>query len=492
MAATGTSTSIGIESSDLAKQPVLSQVIMQEPITQEEAEFPRRYGIPTYFQVSPTQVALLLNRRVTNAAVVDLEDGWDICVFDSFEQIRASNIKPSLRNYIEPHPEAGTPVEMVHHLPIGGFVPLGAKLPDGRDHPHAGTGFGLSSLSGHPAGRDEAVPTTSNKPRHSAGLLVQYAFDGRELRITSQERIDRENYFPGYYMMGRGLSPALPDGEDLIFALVGGELDEHVAEFFRRCEETGRKPLRGGAGKLGECYGAYFSRWRRIDGVWRIVEMQRIFEPGPDQCGEPTMVRDGDGSLLVSVRSKGAEVPPGERDAVGKENLYQAFRVYRSTDNGKSWQRVLCLPEMRGATPVTINQMGDGEVYIAANPTLPVQKDSKGRTIAMVHQRQRLWIWPLTADRTDVERPRCVMDAVETFGPPRPLESHACDNLWKLDHPLGLVCRLGDGQWHNLFAFRVSDGATNSGGASAAPQSGLYMYELPGEVQAKFQPWRFG
>lgn len=203
------------------------------------------------------------------------------------------------------------------------------------------------------------------------------------------------------------------------------------------------------------------------------------------------MVRDADGSLLVSVRSKGANVEPGERDEVGKENLYQAFRVYRSKDNGKSWNRVLCLPVMRGATPVTINQMGDGEVYIAANPTLPLQKDSKGRTMAMTHQRQRLWLWPLTDDRTDVQQPRCILDAVESFGPPRPLEGHSCDNLWMLDHPLGVVCRLRDEQWHNLLGFRVTDSATNSGGASAAPESGMYLYELPSEMKQPFLPWKF-
>lgn len=271
MTATGTSTSIGIESSDLEKQPVLSQVILQQAITQEEPDRPRHYGIPTFFQVSPTQVALFVNRRVTNTAVVDLEDGWDIVVFDDFEQIRAANIKPSRRNVVEPHPETGDPVEMVNHLPIGGFVPLGAQMPDGSDHPHAGTGFGLTAVAGHPADRDEAVPMTSKKATHSRRELLQYEFDGSAFRISDVTEIDTENYFPGYHVMRRGLSPALPDGEDLLLTIAGGEMDEHVDEFFRKCKETGREPLRGGSGKLGECYGAYFTRWSRIDSKWTLV-----------------------------------------------------------------------------------------------------------------------------------------------------------------------------------------------------------------------------
>lgn len=308
--------------------PVNPPVILEKPLLHQDDSYPRHYGISTFFQVSPTQVAMLANRRVTPVPVVDHEDGFDIFVFDDLNQLTPDRAQPGVYQHVETHPGTGEKLAMVPHLPVGGFVPLGAKLPDGSDHPHAGTGFGLDAVVGHPVDHSSPIPLhRQGVPNHAFHRLYQYKFDGEKLHILSMDKVPDELVL-GWRLGRRGLSPALQDGEDLITVMTGGIADEHVDAYFKRLEELGEKPR--GSKDLGQCTGAIFTRWRYGAAGWGIVEVNRVVEPGPDMCGEPTLVRDADGSLLCSVRSKGSDAEPGERDARGMENLYQAFRVYLS------------------------------------------------------------------------------------------------------------------------------------------------------------------
>jgi hypothetical protein len=472
--------------------PILKTILLKEPLNQT-GQNPLRYGITHFFQVSPTQIALLANLRVTNMPVVDHEDGWDVFILDDIEKFTPTLAQPGLRNHTQNHPVTGEPYDMVHHLPIGGFVPLGALLPDGSPHPHAGTGFAMAVIKAHPSDHKNPVPPVDRHGDMGYLSLLQLRFDphSQKLLITSQERIAPDTFFPGWIMGWRGLSPAIPDGADLLCAHNAGQVDSSVETYFQKLKASGLKPLAGTNGPLGACNAAAISRWQFGPKGWRPVSMRRIPEPGPDMGFEPTLIRDADGSLLCSIRGKGANVPPGERDATGMQNSYESFRVYRSSDNGLTWHSHLAIHGVRAASPVTINKLADGSLYIFANPTYPIMKDSKGRTIPLVMHRQKLWAWPLSADRKSVGSPLCIFDAIERFGPPRPLDTHCCDNHWYLDHPLAMPCRLADGNWHNLLAFRIADGATNTGGALAPPQAGTCLMELPTPSQPTPAPWRF-
>ncbi len=468
--------------------PSLKTIHLTEPVN-NPGPHPYRYGIPHFFQVSPTQIALLANIRVTNMPVVDHEDGWDVFILDDIEKLKPENAQPGPRNTSENHPQTGEPHDMVHHLAIGGFVPLGARLADGSTHPHAGTGFAMGYVKAHPSDHKNAVPPVDRHGDMGFLTLLQLRFDGEKLHITHHERINPDTLFPGWTMSTRGLSPALPDGPDLLFAHNAGQIDPSVETYFQKLKESGLKP-HAPNNPLGACNAAAISRWQYGPTGWRPVSMRRIPEPGPDMGFEPTLIRDTDGSLLCSIRGKGANVPPGQRDAAGMQNLYESFRIYRSTDNGETWLRHLCIHGIRAASPVTLNQLADGSLYLLANPGHPVIKDSKGRTIPLVMHRQKLWAWPLSPDRKSVLPPLCIFDAIERFGPARPIDTHCCDNHWYLDHPLAMPCRLADGNWHNLLAFRLVDGATNTGGAFAPPQAGAYLMELPTTLTIP-APWRF-
>ncbi len=461
----------------------LLHVPVDQPVDQTQ-----QYGVGKCLQVSPHQIAVLTNRRVTNQAITDYENGWDVIVVDDISQINESGAKSVVTNTRETHPRTGQQLVMVQHLPIGGFVPLGAKLQDGRPHPHAGTGFGLAVIHGYPADNSLADAHVA-KDMHHYMALFQFAFDGENFSVTDMEPLRNDEVLPGYWVYNRGLGTAIHDGEDMLSGLVAGRDDQLARAHAERLKNAGREPYLAAKDPVGECYGSGISRWRRGPNGWRPVTFTPVPKAGPDMGFEPSIVRDHDNSLLMTIRGKGANVPPGESDC-GLENTYEHFQVYRSTDNGESWHSVIHQPEMRAPTPTSIVRAADGTVFIAANPFRPLEKDSKGRVVMKQRQRDQLWLWPLTDDRSGVGEPFVILNCTETFGPPRQNDAESHDNRWFADHPVGGVFRLADGKLHTLIGFRVSDAATTSGGAGAATPSGAWIAEIHTEGEG-ICDWKF-
>jgi hypothetical protein len=448
------------------------------------------YGVPTLYQVSPTAVACVANIRVIGVGQVDFENGADAILFDSLDSIDAAKAVPLVRNRTAVDPDTGERIVLVMHAPNGGFVPLGARLPDGRPHPAAGTGFGFSSASKHLESTAFGASPTAFKSRlRSHPLLLQYRYDGVTFKVVSGTPIVQESFFPGWTTLGRGLGGAVPDGEDLLFGLVGGQDNDAARAHRARLAKSGRPLHPHAGGPLGECYGSLCSRWRYGQNGWQPVSYVSVTASGPDMAGEPSLVRDRDGSLLFSVRGKGAAVPPGECDE-GLENTYEHFRVYRSRDAGATWERVIHLAERRSPTPVVINSLKTGEPYIAANPFKGLLKDDQGRTIYKTRVREELMAWPLTADRRDVEKPVMLLDANAQFGKARQYDEMGHANHWHLDHPEGGTFRLRDGRWHSLLGFRCTDTALCGFGIAPPPQAGAWIEELTCEGDA-VAPWNF-
>jgi hypothetical protein len=463
--------------------------LLHEPLKQEAGETVA-YGTGIHYQVSPTQVALIINRRMTHVAVTDFENGYDGLVFERLEEIRPERAYPLARNTKGVHPRSGAALTLVHHSPQGGFVPLGAKLADGRPHPHAGTGFGLGTIHGYPA--DNSVSGA-----HVAADLVSYfhltqwVFDGERLVAASVEAVKHEEVLPGWYVVERGLGPGVADGEDFLFGIVAGRETEQSRAHREMLKKAGKKEHIASTGPMGECYSAGISRWRRVEGKWKAVDFVSV--PGylPDMAFEPSVVRDGDGSLLFSVRGKGSNAAPGEKE-FGLENTFEHFRVCRSRDNGKTWERVVHLKEMRSPSPVTIQKTAQGRVFLAANPWRPMEQDAQGKNIPKTMKREVLSLWPLTEDRTGVGKPALVLDAKARLGAARPFPMPGKPNYWYADHPLGGVYRLADGQWHTLMTFRLSDAALTAGGAGAAEAAGLWVVEIfEDSGEAAPRAWQF-
>lgn len=274
--------------------------------------------------------------------------------------------------------------------------------------------------------------------------------------------------------MNRGISVAIPDGADLLNGVVVGPMTR-AAGPDGVCIPTGHPH---GHPRFGRNVGSALCRWQFRGGVW--VPSAVVPVSGPDLSMEPSLVRDADGSLLMAVRGKGLEDPPGAVHD-GLENTFCHFRVYRSVDGGTTWTSVLHIPLARAATPVVLNRTAGARPFLAANPY------TRDRL------RDTLCLWPLEPDRLGVEPLVCTLDANARFGPPRPIAADAMHdgNQWMVDHPVATVCRLGDGRWHCVLCFRVSDKGVNTAGVAPSEWNGTWISEVTVEGEGALPPWRF-
>ena len=322
-------------------------------------------------QVSPTEVGMLVNIRNSGVPVVDHENGWDFIVFDALDQIRPERATKGLRQHNEIHPRSGRELTMVHHLAHGGFVPLGAKLPDGTPHPHAGTGFGISVVRGYPA--DNSIVNAHVAPDiHSYRRLVQFRYDGQNFEMTRIDDLRIDQFLPRWDLTNRGYSTALCDGEDLLFGAVGGPADEVTSVGLSGAMGDGEDLICGSVGRRATVdkpeefaegqRGSGLSRWRYGENGWRPVEFTPV--GGFDSSFEPTLLRDRNGSLLLCTRA-------------GRKDVYHHFRVYRSPITARTGKQSSTCPTMRAASPVSILQTVQGQPFLAANPWPEVNRQQR-------------------------------------------------------------------------------------------------------------------
>jgi hypothetical protein len=395
-----------------------------------------RYGLGCPFQVSPRQAGLIANLRTQGFPVGDFEAGIDMLLFDRIDAISAKKARPVTRTskYADRH--TGEWRVAIKYWASGGFVPWGARLPKGAPHPHAGTGFLLCEVtdvamkgSGYYGYYEKA-----EKDKIRTTEICQLAYDGREFRVVETEARTAANPLRAdgseWTISAPGLQMAVPDGNDLLYA----------------CYSAGAN--RGASG---------VSRWRRLDRRWQLISFvpiafirmpeeprMRYGEPIALNAFEPSLIRDTDGSLLFTLRASGSELED------------HIIRVWRSTDT-HTWELAIEVPQGRGQAPVTLNQAADGTPYLAGN--------------RLGHERDWLVLWPLNRERSGLEEPITVRNALEQFGPP------PSGRVWFMDHPMAQTVRLADGGWHNLLLYRIMDRGEHSG-LSPAPQSGLYVEEV--------------
>ena len=388
-----------------------------------------RYGLGFPFQVGPKKAALFCNIRVEGKGSIDFENGTDVILFDTLSDIRPDEAIPLSRN------KMGASSVTVKFPVGGGFVPFGAKQPDGSPHPHAGTGFGISHVISHTFDQNGRFDYREHNDRFIE--LFQFAYDGNEFRVLQKERVELEMLFSEWVFAGVGLTNAIPDGNDLLFPMTVKHDD---------------------AGVEG------VARWQKGERGWRPISFvpvteKRAGDKGKWVCGgEPSLIRDGDGSLLFSARSS------------GEANFDAA--VWHSTDNGETWEQVIYRKDCRSRSPVSINQAADGTPFVAAN--LP----------PLDRTREVLCYWTLNEDRTDFEECRIARDAPAEFGPA------PSGSWWRIDHPTSAIVRLKDGAWHSLLAYRIVDNGEVEGDADPPPQTGCYVEEVLSSGEA-IPTWRF-
>ncbi len=407
------------------------------------------YGLGFPFQVAPGRAALFCNVRVEGVATFDYENGTDVIVFDSVDEISADGAVAISRNE-RLTDENGVGRIVVKFPVIGGFVPLGTLGEDGRPHPHAGTGFGICQAISFPV--DERGHFNWQSEYSHRCEVHQLSYDGERfaaVRSSTPEQTHPKVGDTAWVISAPGITNAIPDGDDMLQAVTAGG---------------------------GSASAAGVARWSRVDGIWEPVEFWPVTPPG-ESWAEASLVRDTDGALLFSARGSGgdrlSEVRVWRRYDGGPQWRLvfstEDVRVLHLEEGGPQWRQVLSAPGAHSPGPISINRAADGTPYIGAN--LP---DSG---------RETLCIWPLNEARTELLEPITVRAAREEFGAP------SADSRWMVDHPSGAVVRLADGAWHGVLVYRVLDSAEHRGAPPTA-RTGCYVEEVLSEGPA-IPAWRF-
>jgi hypothetical protein len=419
-----------------------------------------RYGLIFPFQVGPRMAAAFVNIRIRNGVMAparsgdDYEVGNDVVLFDDVNLPPSAPAVPVTRNHEAANPNSNPPNQtaiMVKYPMRGGFVPLGAKNPDGSPHPHAGTGFGIDTglarrpgdpKSAHGGGMYEG------DERYQIMEVFQFSYDGDQFRVTGKEQVLPTGLVSGWSISNGGLTNAIADGADLLVGMHASKVD--------------------GAGnpEPEAPRGSGVLRWQRTNRLWRPVSFVPV--TGTDESTEPSLIRDTNGDLLFSARGKGGTRP-------------HAIRVWRSRDGGETWKKIIHVVGVISSCPITLNQAADGTPYIASNmylvPLDPIPKrfripaDAEGRVRGGGWTRQKLYLWPLSDDRAGLEAPILGRHCKAEFGPA------PSGSMWRADHPSSTTVQLGDGNWHNVMGYRIHDDV-ESHELPSPPQTGAYLEEV--------------
>lgn len=389
-------------------------------------------GIP--LQLSATELGIVANIRRASILTIDLEIGNDLVILDQIEDMQRKRVVPLNRADVVAHPRSGKPVLLARYPLIGGFVPVGARRQDGSAHPHAGTGFAISTIIAHPADRIiHWAGSLKEDEAYQAMELQQYRYDGENFVIVESRVLDADQLCAGWRIRGPGLCSAIPDGDDLLMG-------------FSATQQDGKRQC----GVL---------RWTCQDGRWRIAGFLPV--PGVETGCEATLVRDHDGAILFTARTY--------------EEHGKSLRLWRSTDAGHSWETMLNVPGMIAETPITLNRLSDKTLYLSGNPDVG-EIDSNGQTRPSIEMREVLQLWPLSADRRSLGAPVVVRDCLTEFGP----APGSAKTIWNADHPVGLNVRLRDGKWHHVLCYRVLTRLEINSDAPVTACTGMYVEEITG------------
>ena len=391
----------------------------------------RRYGLGFPVQIGPKTAALFCQLRTVGPNRIDYEDGTDVFVFDDLDDVAANGPTPISRNEKEKDPETGKPRFIVKYPACGGFWPLGAKRPDGSPHPGAGKGFAFCQALSF-LGAGDALPW--GLPVKPYLEVMQLSFDGQRVSVVKRDLIRSKESWQtadGWSITSTGIGTAIPDGDDLLTALLANK---------------------DGQERTGVC------RFCFTDGQWRPV----AFTPVTGGF-EPSLVRRRDGSLAFGVRPSGEISPDRKED--------NSIMLWESTDGGATWKQIVHVKKVRTESPVSVHTAPDGTVLVAAN--------------VLGTKRSRLAMWPLAESVAELGSPQLIRDCQEEFGKP-PAENSS----WNADHPISATLRLNDGRWHVVMAYRLMSFPLRGQTETDTPQTGCYVEEMLYPWSAT-PPWRF-
>jgi len=255
-------------------------------------------------------------------ASMDEQGGGDLCVgndafiFQHLEAIRPEQAIPL--NWPDPayRLQTGGAAFLAKYPLTGAFIPLDAKLSDGRPHPAAGTGLLVSeAMTFH------LDKTTADNTSEHFFEFMQVRWDGQNFTVTQRQL---RNTLLGHQLLGNAISYLLIDGTALRYPL----LTDHglVVYHFHFCEDEWQ---------VSHCSPAFHHNAQQ--GIVNLVAGE--FEPSLQKRGD-----------LYFLYTRGAD-PQG--------------RLYESSD-AIDWK--FRLAKANNTVPQVLNQRLNGELYLTTNP----------------------------------------------------------------------------------------------------------------------------
>ena len=403
------------------------------------------------FQVTPELAGMAVNLRCFGKQAYDFELGHDIYLFDSIEGIAALEPLTFLRSFVAPHPEDGAPMVFSRYDGQIGFVPVGATLPDGTAHPHAGTGFCVGTAIALPL--NSVGSATIDVYGGNCGwflILTQLAWREGTLIQTSRQVIRPAEFLPGACEPGLG-APVF-DGEDVLipFSMVS--------------------PTPFGLGLM---------RMRRLaDAQWHPVGFEMIApEPGdnPPLFQKPSLsdglsgcegsvARFGHlGQAVFTCREWGRH--PWSPEPLEASRL----RLWVGVPGAAPFRQVQERPFFHTLSPISVSATWQGTPFLMANAYS--QRDWKGEAVPSLDIREKLLLYPLEGASCAPGTPLTLCDAVQEFGEPGPETGG-----WFVDHPMGWRLCL-EGRQRNFVTWRVFH-VRETKGVAPSEHSGTWMAEI--------------
>jgi hypothetical protein len=171
-------------------------MVLHQPATQPEGtKFPTVYITGMCFQLDRTHA--MLSAGIEEQGGADLVVGGDAFVFEKLSDIKPEKAIPIIRTEVD-YQLKSAPGKgyLAKGFTNGGFVPLGALLPDGQPHPAAGTGVLVATCIAYDAERKDPIhaPATQTEIVWSGWEtfleVLQVRWDGNALTITGRKQID--------------------------------------------------------------------------------------------------------------------------------------------------------------------------------------------------------------------------------------------------------------------------------------------------------------
>ena len=376
------------------------------------------YEVGKLFQLDREHGLLVASLREEGGH--DFEVGNDGLVFKNLQELapeKAIAINRLDANYRLK--SNGAPAIQGRFPVSGAFVPLGAKLPDGRTHPAAGTGILFSGTLTFLPDRTQGHPQAGKDDREIE--VVQLRWDGSSLRVTGRDFVRQ---FAGVDVGRVGLSNAIADGAGLLCPFAADDGSYVVVVRFE------------------------FDR-----NAWKAVRVGRPFHQAAvphTSARSPTQPR-----VYRWLETEASILRDGPRYLVYTRGYDMKGRVYSSTD-GLNY--TFLFDHYNYNAPQTLNQGLDGSIYLMTN---------RGPGLL----RNPLLAFPLCGQT--FREPWVIHDErrVHVYDPKE-------REIPFVDHAVGANLFL-EGRWRHFVTYRVTGlHETDGEGAPQGPHTGLYLDEL--------------